>query len=120
MKRCMCILVALATTCLAGDIGRGYDIQWNNWMRICGTQPDTAKLFLDAANSLPPNDSTGVPVLGSVSRAFNSDSSKAWLWIVEQVADVKRNEPKLHPKQYSSYAIRAVLVFDKSAEGQKK
>lgn len=98
---------------------KGYEIQWANEMRLCGTHPDTIKMFLDAPMGLPANDTTGLPVLGSTSKVISSDGTRGWLWIVEQTANVRRNDPPRPIKDYWSYAIRPILVFDTEA-GMKK
>lgn len=122
MKSVVAAIVMLAGAVLAEESPqqrKGYIIQWENEMRLYGTHPDTVQLFLGATERLPLNDTTGLPVLGGMARRFNSDSTRAWLWIVVQSADISRSEPQSKVKQYWSYVIKPVLVFDMRASLKK-
>jgi hypothetical protein len=91
---------------------KGYLAQWQNEMRLYGTHPDTVKMFLDAPERLPLNDVTGAPLLGGTAKRFNADSTRGFLWLVVQSADIRRSEKGQEDKTYQSYVIKPVLVFD--------
>lgn len=121
MKR-VCLFTLIAIVAMSGIIlaesppkdirQQSYEAQWRVEMRLHGTHPDTIQMFLDAPESLPANDTTGLPILGTMCKVFNADKSKGWLWIVQQSADVKRTELSPTVKQYWSFVIKPVLVFD--------
>lgn len=88
-----------------------YESYWTNIMRGLGVHSDTIKMFIEAPECFPFNDSLGIFKAKGMRRYISDDGERGYLLFIRSKSKIETERNHIEPIRYE-FEIESVKIFD--------